>query len=179
MATPFLSVDSNIPLERQERGQGFLTFRENSKDAEAVLWIILVIADAWPMIKKNPIVGRGLGSFQWTYPAYERVEPDKPAKYAHGDYVQAVAETGVVGLVLLLWAAGSLWKSALKNLRSKDPLVGGIGLATIGVLTAIALQEVTDFGLYIPGIAVMASVIAGLNLRMRLEGSKTPSLKGG
>jgi len=121
--------------------------------------------DAWPMMKKNPIFGQGFGSFQWTYPAYESVEPDIPAKYAHSDYVQAVAEVGVVGLLLLLWAACSLWKTALKNLRSEDPLVGGIGLATIGALTAIFLQEITDFGLYIPGVAVMAAVIAGLNLR--------------
>lgn len=133
-----------------------------SEQDRVALW-----RDAWPMIKKNPIFGQGLGSFQWTYPSYERVEPDIPAKYAHSDYVQAVAEVGVVGLLLLLWAAGSLWKTALKNLRSEDPLVSGIGLATIGALTAIFLQEITDYGLYIPGVAVMAAVIAGLNLRAR------------
>lgn len=124
------------------------------------LWV-----DAWKMIEKNPVFGQGLGTFQWTYPAYETIQPDIPAKYAHSDYVQAVAEVGVAGLLLLLWAVGSLWRTALKNLRNDDPLVRGIGLGTVGGLTAIVLQEVTDFGLYIPGIAVMAAVLAGLNLR--------------
>jgi O-antigen ligase len=145
---PVLARYENVGIERM------------SEQDRVALW-----RDAWPMIKKNPIFGQGLGSFQWTYPAYESVEPDIPAKYAHSDYVQAVAEVGVVGLLLLLWAACSLWKTALKNLRSEDPLVGGIGLATIGALTAIFLQEITDYGLYIPGVAVLAAIIAGLNLR--------------
>jgi O-antigen ligase len=125
--------------------------------------------DAWTMIKENPIFGRGLGSFQWTYPAYEHLIPDTPAKYAHNDYLQAVAEVGIVGLLLLLWAALSLCKTAFKNLRSEDPLVGGIGLATIGALTAIAVQEITDFGLYIPGVAVITAVLMGLNMRAAKE----------
>ena len=146
---PVLARYENVGIER------------SAEQDRVALW-----RDAWPMLKKNPIFGQGLGSFQWTYPSYERVEPDVPAKYAHSDYVQAVAEVGVVGLLLLLWAGWSLWKTALENLRSEDPLVGGIGLATIGALAAIFLQEMTDFGLYIPGVAVMAAVIAGLNLRV-------------
>jgi O-antigen ligase len=145
---PVLARYESVGLERR------------SEQDRVALW-----RDAWPMMKKNPIFGQGLGGFQWTYPAYEKVEPDIPAKYAHSDYVQAVAEVGVVGLLLLLWAGWSLWQTALKNLRSEDPLVGGIGLATIGALAAIFLQEITDFGLYIPGVAVMAAIIAGLNLR--------------
>jgi O-antigen ligase len=121
--------------------------------------------DAWPMAARHFLFGQGLGSFQWTYPAYETVAPDIPARYAHNDYLQAVAETGVAGLALLLWAAAALWRTALRNLRSASPFVGGIGLASIGAMTAIAMQEITDFGLYIPGVAVMAAVLAGLNLR--------------
>lgn len=42
----------------------------------------------------------------------------------------------------------------------------GIGLATLGGLTAITLKEITDSGLYIPGVVVLAVVLAGLNLRV-------------
>ena len=44
-------------------------------------------------------------------------------------------------------------------------MVRGIGLATMGMLTATALQEITDFSLYIPGVAVLFAVLIGLNLR--------------
>jgi O-antigen ligase len=136
--------------------------RERESDSGRVaLW-----RDAWKMIEKNPVFGQGLGTFQWTYPAYESVQPDTPARYAHSDYVQALAEVGVVGLALLVWAFGAMWKTAVRNLRSnRDPLIRGVGLAAIGILTAIALQEITDFGLYIPGVLVTAAFLAGLNIR--------------
>jgi hypothetical protein len=55
-------------------------------------------------------------------------------------------------------------------------LIQTSGLATIGALTAMVLQEATDFGLYIPGVAVLAAVLAGLNPRasqMRAPSEKT------
>jgi putative inorganic carbon (HCO3(-)) transporter len=136
--------------------------QQSSFDADRIaLW-----RDAWKMIVKYPVFGQGLGTFRWTYPAYESVQPDIPAQYAHNDYLQAVAEVGVIGLALLLWAYGAIWRTAIRNIRNAaDPLVRGIGIATIGALTAIALQEITDFGLYIPGVAVTAAFLAGLNIR--------------
>jgi O-antigen ligase len=136
--------------------------RESDRDRVA-LW-----RDAWKMIEKHPVFGQGLGSFQWTFPAYESIEPDIPARYAHNDYLQTLAEMGILGLSLLVWAFGAAWKVAIQNLKNnRDPLVKGIGLGTVGVLTAIALQEITDFGLYIPGVAMIAAVLIGLNLRVR------------
>lgn len=142
---------------------------ENALDQNrTALW-----RDAWKMVKENPWFGQGLGTFQWTYPAYETVNPDKPARYAHNDYLQILIETGIVGLGLLLWFFGAVWRVAIRNLKNdRDPLVRGIGLGTIGALTAIALQEITDFGLYIPGVAVVAALIVGLNLRAQALTSK-------
>ena len=54
----------------------------------------------------------------------------------------------------------------LMNIRySDDPLVSGIGLAMLGASTAVVLQELTDFGFCIPAVAILFSVVAGLNLR--------------
>jgi O-antigen ligase len=94
------------------------------------------------------------------------VKPDTPARYAHSDYLQALAEVGVVGLILLVWAFGATWRTAVRNIRNtQDPLVRGIGLGTVGALTAIALQEISDFGLYIPGVAMTAVFLIGINIR--------------
>lgn len=57
---------------------------------------------------------------------------------------------------------------AYQNLKNAgDPLIRGVGLGTIGILTAVAVQEITDFGLYIPGVAVLVALLVGLNLRAR------------
>ena len=122
--------------------------------------------DAWQLIQQSPIVGQGLGTFQWTFQAFEKQEPDIPAIYTHSDYLQALAEVGWAGVLLIAWAFVACWRSAAHNyVRAEDPMVRGIGLATMGMLTATALQEITDFSLYIPGVAVLFAVLIGLNLR--------------
>jgi O-antigen ligase len=130
--------------------------------------------DTWTMVQGHLVFGQGLGTYQWTFPAYEQMEPDVPAKWAHNDYLQALAEVGIVGLLLLAWAFVACWRTAVRNLfRSEDPLARGIGLATLGALVATALQEITDYSLCTPGVAVLLAVLVGLNFRAsiaRLEG---------
>jgi O-antigen ligase len=121
--------------------------------------------DAWPMASTTLWFGKGLGSFMWTFPAYETMEPDIPAMYAHNDYLQIVAEIGIVGFALLIWAGMVCLRTARRNLLAKDHLVKGIGLATLGVLAAAAIQEITDYSLYIPGVAAMFILLIALNER--------------
>jgi O-antigen ligase len=121
---------------------------------------------AWNMVQGHTIFGQGLGTFQWSFPAYQDFEPDIHAQYAHNDYLQALAEIGWVGLLLIAAAFAASWRTAMRNLvRASDPLVRGIGLATLGALSAAVLQEITDFSLYIPGIAALFAVLLGLNFR--------------
>jgi O-antigen ligase len=128
--------------------------------------------DAWPLIEQRPVLGSGLGTFRWTHPSYESVRPDTPARYAHNDYLQALSEVGIIGFCLMVWAYGAAWRIAYRNFKNSiDPLVRGIGLGTMGVLGALALQEFTDFGLYIPGVSLTAALLVGLNLRARNLGS--------
>ncbi|HUJ88570.1 MAG TPA: O-antigen ligase family protein [Syntrophorhabdales bacterium] len=123
---------------------------------------------AWSMIQGHTTFGQGLGTFQWSFPAYEDFEPDMPAKYAHNDYLQALAEVGWVGLLLIAAAFAAAWRSALRNLAlGFDSLTRGIGVATLGVLTVAAVQEISDFSLYIPGVAALFAVLIGLNFRAR------------
>jgi len=122
--------------------------------------------EAWKMIQRYPAMGQGIGTFRYTFPAFEKYEPDTPALYAHNDYIQVAAEVGFSGLFLLVCVFAACWKTAAENLfRSADPLVRGVGLASLGILTATALQEITDFSLYIPGVAAGFTVLMALNLR--------------
>jgi O-antigen ligase len=122
--------------------------------------------DTWKMIGNHPWFGQGAGSFQWAFPAYETMEPDRPAVFAHNDYLQMLAECGVVGLGLAVWLLISGWRTAMRNLKALDPLVRGIGMTTLGALTATAIQEITDYSLFTPGIAAMLVGIVALNERV-------------
>jgi O-antigen ligase len=139
------------------------TFLEQDRPA---IW-----RDAWVMMLRDPVFGTGLGTFQWTFPAYETVRADLPAKYAHNDYLQAAAELGIVGLAFIACAFLAAWKKAIRSYtESEDPLVRGAALGIMGALTATGLQELTDFSLYIPGVALTFAILMGLNLRISLPG---------
>jgi len=63
-------------------------------------------ADSLRMLRDHPIYGVGLGDFATAYPRYQSFPSDLWIDYAHNDYVQAVAETGLVGAVLIASALG-------------------------------------------------------------------------
>ena len=65
-----------------------------------------VASDSLRMLRDHPIYGVGLGNFETAYPRYQSFPSDLWIDYAHNDYVQAVAETGLVGAVLIVSALG-------------------------------------------------------------------------
>lgn len=70
-------------------------------------------SDGLKLFRQNPILGRGLGGFE---NGLKSVQPFYyETKYAHNHYIQALVETGVVGLLLFLGllavSALSLWRA--------------------------------------------------------------------
>ena len=61
--------------------------------------------DGLRMWRARPLVGVGLGNFETTYPRYQSHPSDYWVDHAHNDYVEAGAETGVIGALLILSAA--------------------------------------------------------------------------
>ncbi|MBP7148405.1 MAG: tetratricopeptide repeat protein [Acidobacteria bacterium] len=106
-----------------------------------------------------PATGSGLGTFATTVPLFRPPAIGARIDHAHCDYVEWWAETGVPGLLLAagwvvtLGAVG--WRLAR---RGRDrALSAALGAA----LAALALHEIADFSLQLPGVAVPAALLAG------------------
>jgi O-antigen ligase len=125
------------------------------------LWTV-----AWRMAGDHPIAGVGLNDFQIEAKNYTR-EPgslefvrlivDEP-HVAHNLYLQQLAETGIVGLVLLLAAVGACLAAALRAAQQfdagGDPALAALArastVAMIGFLTAsLFVSDGTDKRLWI------------------------------
>jgi len=110
--------------------------------------------------------GTGLRTFAQAYPMFEtRYEPGL-LDHAHNDYLEVLAEGGVVGggALILFAATGVVW-IFLRWLRRRDPLARGIALGALLGVVALLLHSFTDFNLRIPANAVFFVALFALAAR--------------
>lgn len=128
------------------------------------------------MIKANPLCGTGIGTFVWGFPRYRPGGLGVRAHYAHNDYLQMMAEMGVLAFPLMLWmiwvvvVAGFRWKevgSRQDGVGSKADfgLIDGVVLGgTVGILS-LALHGLVDFNFHIPANMLIVACLAGIIMR--------------
>jgi len=124
--------------------------------------------------KEAPLLGTGAGSHLWFGRQYRRPQIQADPIHSHGDYLELLAEYGVVGEVLLLAFLGLHLGVGLRNIRTitlrrlcntltvprSDALALTVG-AVSAVLTLMA-HSVIDFNMHIPGNALLFAWILGL-----------------
>jgi O-antigen ligase len=123
----------------------------------------LVALDALRMFRHRPITGVGLGSFETAYPPYRSFPSDFEWDHAHNDYAEALAETGLAGLVLMLVSLGLFLGVAFSNLgerlqHEQGWMQLGAALGCCGLL----VHSLVDFNLHIPANAAWFAFCAGL-----------------
>lgn len=127
-----------------------------------------MVLDSLRMWRDHPLLGVGLGDFGTAYPRYQSFPSDLWIDYVHDDYVQAIAETGAVGAVLILAALALFSRLAFRDLgqrlRSGGSLVQlGAALGCCGLL----VHSFFDFNLHIPANAAWFAVLAGIATTMQ------------
>lgn len=107
-----------------------------------------------------PVAGTGLGTFQWIFPKYQRWGEWKEWRQAHNDYVQLLAETGVIGAGLLLWALIVLGTRVLGPVSRGEPRWTTLG--TAAAVFAMLVHSVLDFNLQVPANAALFAMLLGI-----------------
>lgn len=82
------------------------------------------------------------------------------ARYAHNEYLQVLAELGVVGLALVVVLLGALARSVRAGRVSAPSPVLWAGAAA--GLVALAVHSALDFLWHVPAIPLAAALLAGL-----------------
>lgn len=118
----------------------------------------LVSSDTWRMAKERLWFGWGLGSFEVVFPHFQGPylrgtdgQPDGRVEFAHDDWLQALAESGVVGLAILLFPAVRLAARAWRRSRSARRMV--LGCAVIAAYAWI------DFPFNNPAILLLWTLL--------------------
>jgi putative inorganic carbon (HCO3(-)) transporter len=110
-----------------------------------------------------PLFGTGGGTFYTAYTRYRGRDIDAYYDHVHNDYVQFLAETGVIGIALMgLFALGALACAVLTQWRRPDPLLRGVAFGVVMGITALGIHSTVDFNLQIPANAFIFVVLLAL-----------------
>jgi O-antigen ligase len=117
--------------------------------------------DTWRLFLDHPILGTGLGTFEMVFPPYDSDFDGKVVNHAHNDYLEALAETGIVGGICCAWFLTVLSLYSLKGLTELGSSFGSaLNLAGLVGCGAILVHSLVDFNLHIPANALLFFVCA-------------------
>ncbi|UCD51881.1 MAG: O-antigen ligase family protein [Phycisphaerales bacterium] len=128
--------------------------------AEGGRWQI--VKDTFQAWTQFPLLGTGLGTYQVVYPMFESGVNLNLATHAENEYIQTLAETGLMGVLALLAFGFIIWTyfACSVNVRSKPISSAAYGLG-FGVL-AIMIHSLSDFGQHLPANALLTATLCGL-----------------
>jgi O-antigen ligase len=111
--------------------------------------------DTLQMIRANWMTGVGRGAFQTAYPIYSERDGTLQVGQAHNDYLQIVAECGVVGAAAVIGFIYLVMREILRAIRRRDPLLSGLALGAGGGIFAMLVHSLFDFNLQLPSNALL------------------------
>jgi tetratricopeptide (TPR) repeat protein len=80
--------------------------------------------------------------------------------HAHNEYLEALVEGGLVRLALSVLTIGLVfWLGGRAYCRRAGHPAGGLALGALVAFTTLVLHSAVEFGLHIPAIAVLATVV--------------------
>jgi O-antigen ligase len=106
---------------------------------------------AWHIFLDHAFIGTGLGTLQIVYPPYETLYDGKVVDHAHNDYLEALAETGVLGGLCCAWFLGVLFLKSFSLFRQSDfSFPGALQLSGIVACAGSLVHALVDFNFHIP-----------------------------
>jgi O-antigen ligase len=126
-------------------------------------WRFELWRDTLAIIRDFKWFGTGLDTYGVSTLVYPMSDPSRHAVEAHSDYVQILSEGGLALSVAVLIAIVQLARAIRAGFA--EPQTASLNWvrtgATLG-LVAMAIQELTDFSLQMPGNAVLFVLLAAI-----------------
>ena len=127
---------------------------------------------AW---RDHPAWGTGFGSFAEATAPYNRRDRGTFWSAAENEYVQMLAEGGLIGLGLALVALAGILRLARRALvAARAPGERAVVAGALAGGLALGIQCVSDFGLHVPGVAVAATMLCAHLCRSGLRAGEGP-----
>lgn len=150
--TPLLILFAVVILSVPSLRERFIfTFQKGGDTDRLTVW-----RSTMEMIKENPFLGKGVGTFM----SYcQKYAPTVYVRYAHNCYLQICAETGVFSLLAFIsFLLSLLIKGIIKFKENNDPLILGLVCA----ISAFLFHSFFDAQFYSLQLSALFWVMAGV-----------------
>lgn len=121
------------------------------------------------MAEAAPLFGVGLGNYEVVYDDFRLINWDEPLGHAHNLYLNMLAETGLLGLIVYLSFWAVVFRLTWSLRRQPDTFSRCIAIGLLGSWVYIAVHSVFD-NLYVNNlflhIGVLLGILAILNRRL-------------
>jgi len=114
------------------------------------------------VIKNNLPFGAGIGAFAAAFTPYDIASGIERVEQAHNDYLQILADAGIVGLGLAGFFLYQLFKTGMKNAATDNLFRRGVALGAFAGCFAILVHSIFDFVLHTTAITVMFLTLISL-----------------
>ena len=122
-----------------------------------------------------------MGAYETAFSIYSKSDGSLRVPQAHNDYLQVVADYGIVGGLIALWFIASLFRRVASGTQSRDPLCARLTLGAGAGIFAMLVHSLFDFNLQLPSNAVLFLLLSAVATRVgkvanEKEGSRLPAL---
>jgi len=124
---------------------------------------ISMARDTWHIFLDNPLAGTGLGTLQSVFPKYDTLYDGKVVDHAHNDYLEALAETGILGgLCCGVFLSLLLVRGLRRLLKQENSAAAALQTGGLVGCVGILVHSLVDFNLHIPSNALLFLLVAFL-----------------
>jgi O-antigen ligase len=114
------------------------------------------------VIKAYPLIGSGLGSFSVIYTRYDTRNGYLRLEQAHNDYLQTLADGGLVGGILGIAFILILFRHGFTRRETDDKFRRGVATGALAGCFAVLVHSFFDFTLHTTANALLFLILAAL-----------------
>jgi O-antigen ligase len=118
--------------------------------------------DTAAMIRDRWALGVGIGAYETAYPIYNSRDGSLIVEQAHNDYLQIMADAGIIGALIALWFIFLVARDILRASSHESRVMSGTALGAGGGMFALFIHSLFDFNFQIPSNALLFLVLTAV-----------------
>jgi len=147
-------VGGSATVTRMEQVRDEVESRSDTRLNRGTIWNVTI-----DLIKERPVTGAGFGAYATAITRFDHSNGSWPLEQAHSEYLEILANGGIVGLTLFCLFFILAGRRAFRNLRAGDRSLRSTAFgATVGIF-GVLIHSLVDFGLHVPLNALVFVVL--------------------